>query len=346
MPEPARPRPRLKLRSADPNFGKYDRNKRPCVSFPTTFGERAQRAGPARQEHAPAHSPVVTIVAADAPSCDDYGGDGGFDGPFEDPVEATPGGPALQIPLSQRISSKMQRRRRDQRRRNDEDARIWATVEPEFIYASICDARNGPQHCAGRVAEAACRWEQNLAAASVHCPFCCSEGTLQIINCAYEVTFVSVLAQCEVTLPSYQCSSCDKQPQLCPVSFLCMPATLSKPRVFYDEQLLQLAHQHLSHGPVAVSTWTKAQAAVHAQNGCSGKPAIWRSFGQTLRRYGKLQLALQRGQSLGIRDIAPGVHLCSDNAALCHDARGMRAAHIECSRPALCASCANRGQRC
>ena len=143
--------------------------------------------------------------------------------------------------------------RRHQRTRIAEQARIWREMDDEHLYAAVCSATRWPVMLSGIRKQVNDEWDQRIVAAQHVSPLCGGLGTLSG-QLGVRVHFVSVLASCEMELLQFACSSCNGQPKLCGPSFSCLPATPTKPEVFFDNYLLQLASQHMSAGPAAVLT--------------------------------------------------------------------------------------------
>ncbi len=121
---------------------------------------------------------------------------------------------------------------------------------------------------------------------------------------SFNVRFVTIEAECAVRLPQWRCSSCGPV-ALCPASFGCYAATPTRPSVFFDEMLLQLGQLLRLQAPYASKAAAKAFGSLHERNGSDCKPTTWREFGAG--HFGSLDAWLQRGEGLGIKEIATGV---------------------------------------
>lgn len=289
----------LKLQKPGSQTGKWKRGKALVTRVPAA-SYRAQASGRT-------HSPNDQI-AADRPDRTilvpgDYPQDTGHEYFADDEAPDT----AAAAPAC-RTSIRAQGRRHSQRARNAEDARVWRAQEEEIFFASVCAATADETLRAEKLQHAKSDWAHRLAAASGLCPLCGATDSLAETG-SWPVTFVTSDVQCQVHLPHWKCSECAGQPTLSGPSFRCLPATLQKPTVFFDWNLLELVHTLRMHGPVSMQTVSQTFGWLHREHGTPGKPSIFRKLGLAVRRFGAIRRQLQSNKLLGVEEINPGGHL-------------------------------------
>lgn len=181
----------------------------------------------------------------------------------------------------------------------------WESMRSSLVFLDICSAAELPVRQQTFQQRLKDEFVARVQRRTQNCTSCNAVQSLQPCGAASNtILLCSLGGSVSVPFPVLSCEECNAQMRVHPLDVDCFPSSPISPSVWYDQQLIQFAHQLQIAGALALGKLVQAILGLHSTNGCTTPKSAFKGLAAALLQWAAMKAAVQQEISEGMQTLS------------------------------------------